>query len=47
VFFAGARNFCMVRQLMKAEKPEKTLKDVLSIYQEYYPDASPDEQKTF
>jgi thiamine monophosphate synthase len=46
VLFAGAKNFCMVRQLMNAENPEKTLKDVLNIYKEYYPDSSPDEQNT-
>ena len=35
VLFAGAKNFCMVRQLMNAVNPEKTLKDVLAIYKEY------------
>lgn len=35
VLFAGAKNFCMVRQLMNAANPEKTLKEVLSIYKEY------------
>jgi len=37
VLAAGARNFCMVRQLMQADDPEKILKEVLSIYKEYYP----------
>ena len=36
---AGARNFCMVRQLMRAEDPEKVLKEVSNIYKEYYPSA--------
>lgn len=35
VLFAGAKNFCMVRQFMNAANPEKTLKEVLSIYKEY------------
>jgi thiamine-phosphate pyrophosphorylase len=34
VLKAGAKNFCMVRELMKAEDPGKTLKDVLSVYKE-------------
>jgi thiamine-phosphate pyrophosphorylase len=37
VLDAGARNFCMVRQLMLAEKPEKVLKETQRIYREYYP----------
>jgi len=37
VLDAGARNFCMVRQLMQTGKPEKVLKEVLKIYREYYP----------
>jgi thiamine-phosphate pyrophosphorylase len=37
VLGAGARNFCMVRQLVRVEKPEKVLKEVLGIYEEYYP----------
>ena len=37
VLDAGARNFCMVRQLMQAEKPEKILKDTLKVFGEYYP----------
>jgi thiamine-phosphate pyrophosphorylase len=37
VLNAGARNFCMVRQLMRAEDPEKTLKEALNIYKEYRP----------
>jgi thiamine-phosphate pyrophosphorylase len=35
VLFAGAKNFCMVRQLMNAVNPENTLKEVLAIYREY------------
>lgn len=45
VLEAGARNFCMVRQLMRAEDPEKVLKEVLSIYKEYYP--SPQDFQSF
>jgi len=37
VLFAGARNFCMVREIMRAENPEKTLKAALAVYREYYP----------
>jgi thiamine-phosphate pyrophosphorylase len=37
VLNAGARNFCMVRQLMQAEDPEKVLKEVFKIYEEYFP----------
>jgi thiamine monophosphate synthase len=37
VLNAGARNFCMVRQLMRVEDPEKTLKEALNIYKEYRP----------
>ncbi len=36
VLGAGARNFCMVRQLMQADDPEKVLKEILKIYKEYY-----------
>lgn len=32
---AGANNFCMVRQLMSVDDPERTLKQVLKIYKEY------------
>jgi thiamine-phosphate pyrophosphorylase len=35
VLEAGAKNFCMVRQLMRAENPEKVLQDTLNIYKEY------------
>jgi thiamine-phosphate pyrophosphorylase len=37
VLDAGAANFCMVRALMQQGNPEKTLKNVLSVYREYYP----------
>ena len=37
VLAAGARNFCMVRQLMHADDPEKILKEALTLYKEYYP----------
>jgi thiamine-phosphate pyrophosphorylase len=37
VLGAGAKNFCMVRQLMQAEGPEKPLIEALKIYREYYP----------
>jgi thiamine-phosphate pyrophosphorylase len=37
VLDAGAKNFCMVRALMRSGNPEKTLKNVLSVYREYYP----------
>jgi thiamine-phosphate pyrophosphorylase len=37
VLDAGAANFCMVRQLMRSGNPEETLKNVLSVYREYYP----------
>jgi len=37
VLDAGARNFCMVRQLMQTENPENGLKKALKIYGEYYP----------
>jgi thiamine-phosphate pyrophosphorylase len=37
VLTAGARNFCMVRQLMQAADPEKILKKIFTIYKEYYP----------
>jgi thiamine-phosphate pyrophosphorylase len=35
VLAAGARNFCMVRQIMQASNPEKTLSEVLEIYREF------------
>jgi thiamine-phosphate pyrophosphorylase len=38
VLAAGARNFCMVRQLIQADDPEKILKEALNIYKEYYPE---------
>jgi thiamine-phosphate pyrophosphorylase len=38
VLEAGGRNFCMVRQLMQASDPEKTLKNILKIYRGYYPE---------
>lgn len=34
----GAVNFCMVRQFTHSENPEKTLKEIKKIYNEYYPD---------
>jgi thiamine-phosphate pyrophosphorylase len=34
---AGAKNFCMVRQLTHSESPEKVLKEMMKIYNEYYP----------
>ena len=37
VLEAGAQNFCMVRQFMRAEEPEKVLQKVLNVYREYYP----------
>ncbi|MBN2188091.1 MAG: thiamine phosphate synthase [Chitinispirillaceae bacterium] len=37
VLDAGAKNFCMVRQLMQAGNPRKTLNAALGIYREYYP----------
>jgi thiamine-phosphate pyrophosphorylase len=37
VLDAGAKNFCMVRQLMLSENPEKPLKEALKIYREYCP----------
>lgn len=37
VLGAGAVNFCMVRQLMKSEHPEKTLKEVLQMYKDFLP----------
>jgi thiamine-phosphate pyrophosphorylase len=36
VLAAGARNFCMVRQIMRAAEPEKVLHEVLGIYREFY-----------
>lgn len=37
VLDAGAKNFSMVRQLTKSENPEKVLKEIKAIYNEYYP----------
>jgi thiamine-phosphate pyrophosphorylase len=37
VLSAGAKNFCMVRQLMLARNPEKPLIEALKIYRQYYP----------
>lgn len=37
VLDAGAKNFCMVRQLMLAPDPERVLREVEEIYREYYP----------
>jgi thiamine-phosphate pyrophosphorylase len=37
VLAAGARNFCMVRQLMRSDHPEKVLKEIFKIYSEYFP----------
>lgn len=37
VLGAGARNFCMVRQLMQAEEPENILKETMKIAGEYFP----------
>jgi thiamine-phosphate pyrophosphorylase len=37
VLGAGAKNFCMVRQLMQTEVPEKPLSEALKIYREYCP----------
>jgi thiamine-phosphate pyrophosphorylase len=36
VLGAGAKNFCMVRQIMKAEEPEKVLREVAKVYGEYF-----------
>jgi thiamine-phosphate pyrophosphorylase len=36
VLEAGAKNFCMVRQLTRSEKPEYVLKEILRIYSQYY-----------
>ena len=35
VLEAGAQNFCMMRQLMQAEHPEKVLREVEKIRNEY------------
>jgi thiamine-phosphate pyrophosphorylase len=35
VLEAGARNFCMVRQIMQARDPERVLEEVGKIYREY------------
>jgi thiamine-phosphate pyrophosphorylase len=35
VLRAGARNFCMVRQLTQASEPEKVLKEILKIYEDF------------
>lgn len=37
VLDAGAKNFCMVRQLMRSANPEKVLLKALKIHREYYP----------
>ncbi len=37
VLDTGAKNFCMVRQFVKAEKPEDVLKEIIRIYSEHYP----------
>lgn len=37
VLGAGAKNFCMVRQLMMSANPEKVLHKALKIHREYYP----------
>lgn len=37
VLDTGAKNFCMVRQFVQAEKPEQVLKETLKIYNEYFP----------
>ncbi len=37
VLSAGAKNFCMVRQLTKSDKPSEVLDKVKKIYNEYYP----------
>jgi thiamine-phosphate pyrophosphorylase len=39
VLGAGARNFCMVRQLTQVEEPERVLRDVLRIHRECRPAA--------
>jgi thiamine-phosphate pyrophosphorylase len=38
VLEAGAQNFSMVRQFTKSDDPEKTLKEILKIYNDYYPE---------
>ncbi|MGB7567903.1 MAG: thiamine phosphate synthase [Chitinivibrionales bacterium] len=35
VLRAGARNFCMVRQLNQSRKPEKVLQEILKIYRDF------------
>jgi thiamine-phosphate pyrophosphorylase len=35
VLAAGARNFCMVRQIMQAEEPEMLVKEIQRIWREY------------
>jgi thiamine-phosphate pyrophosphorylase len=37
VLEAGARNFCMVRQLTQSKEPAKVLKEMLHVYHDYYP----------
>jgi thiamine-phosphate pyrophosphorylase len=37
VLGAGARNFCMMRQLIQADDPERVLAEISLIYKEYYP----------
>jgi thiamine-phosphate pyrophosphorylase len=37
VLSAGAKNFCMVRQLTKSDTPSKVLDEMKKIYNEFYP----------
>jgi thiamine-phosphate pyrophosphorylase len=37
VLSAGAKNFCMVRQVTKSESPSQVLDEIKKIYNEYYP----------
>jgi Thiamine monophosphate synthase len=37
VLDAGVVNFCMVRQFTRLQDPEKTLKEIKKIYNEYFP----------
>jgi thiamine-phosphate pyrophosphorylase len=37
VLSAGAKNFCMVRQLTKSNNPSQVLDEMKKIYNEYYP----------
>jgi thiamine-phosphate pyrophosphorylase len=36
VLAAGARNFCMVRQIMRASDPQKVVCEIFEIYREFY-----------